>query len=153
MIYRHRLPLPRLNMRGTFIHSLACHVVVLNCAQSYVYCAKNSTNSKNYVCNVKKKMIRIAGIKKSLLVNVARRICDVPLAILVKLVYLRCVMSSLPCVTRHTHTVHINHICKGHRFIFSTQHTGWLWGPPFLLCNGCCWCGKDPLPNSNAPNV
>ena len=97
------------------------HIVVLNCAQRLTcLCKKNSTNSENYVCNVKKKMIEIAVIKKSLLLIIARRICDAPLAILVKLVYLLCVMSLLPWVTGHNHTKHINHIRKGQRFIFST---------------------------------
>jgi hypothetical protein len=64
------------------------HSVVLNCAQTCLNCVKYSTNSKNYVCNVKKEMIRTAGIKKSLLVIIALRICDVPHAILVKLIYL-----------------------------------------------------------------
>jgi len=66
-------------------------------------------------------MIRVAGIKKSLLVIIAFRICDVPLAVLVKLVYVRCVISPLPCVTGHNHIMHIR---KGQRFIFSTQHPG-----------------------------
>jgi hypothetical protein len=63
--YSHRHPLPRLKMRGT-IHLLVCmsHIVVLKCAQrlTYLHCVKYSTKCKNYVFNVKKKMIRIIGI-------------------------------------------------------------------------------------------
>jgi hypothetical protein len=53
------------------MHSLAFLTSWCLIVHRDMYCLKNSANSKNYVCNVKKEMIRIAGNKKSLLVIIA----------------------------------------------------------------------------------